>query len=518
MSESLTERPGARCPRPPAEALRPELPGTGGRDRRGDQRGRAGVRPRSGGAVRQGTAGRGGGGPAPVRGPGRAQRSRPRRGARGVCGPRAAARCAPGRSLDALLAAYRLGARVAWRRLAAAGRGRGAGAAHAVPARRVDLRLHRRAVGRVDRGLRDGAGGRRRRAAAAAPSPGRPADPGPAGRRRRDRGRGTGGRLGAARHGSPPWSRRATSPTGWRCAWAPDADRRSSLPPRVCALVPDPDGPGRRAQLEARLRGPSRRDRPGCPVAARGGSARRARARRSGWRRRGRSTPTDGLLDADGPLAGAAAERRPAPGARPGRIGALAPLDGETAASRERLTETLLAWLRGRGRTEQVAAELHVHPQTVRYRLGRLRELYGDRLEDPDFRFELELALRSGPPRQVGSPHARPPRRTHRRDHRRVVGDRRGHRARAGRRGRGRGAGRAPQGPHRGAGGADRGRGRPRGRDRGRRGRRGGRQGVRRAGALRARRPARAGQQRRGDAARPGRGRRHRASGGGWST
>ena len=34
---------------------------------------------------------------------------------------RAGARCAPGRSLDALLSAYRVGARVAWRRVAAAG-------------------------------------------------------------------------------------------------------------------------------------------------------------------------------------------------------------------------------------------------------------------------------------------------------------------------------------------------------------------------------------------------------------
>ena len=42
-----------------------------------------------------------------------------------------------------------------------------------------------------------------------------------------------------------------------------------------------------------------------------------------------------------------------------------------------------------------IAAALHVHPQTVRYRMGRLREIYGDRLDDPDARFELELALRS---------------------------------------------------------------------------------------------------------------------------
>ena len=38
---------------------------------------------------------------------------------------------------------------------------------------------------------------------------------------------------------------------------------------------------------------------------------------------------------------------------------------------------------------------LHVHPQTVRYRLAQLRELFGDELEDPHARFELSLALRA---------------------------------------------------------------------------------------------------------------------------
>jgi DNA-binding PucR family transcriptional regulator len=35
-----------------------------------------------------------------------------------------------------------------------------------------------------------------------------------------------------------------------------------------------------------------------------------------------------------------------------------------------------------------------VHPQTVRYRIAKLRELLGDALDEPDGRFELELALR----------------------------------------------------------------------------------------------------------------------------
>lgn len=72
---------------------------------------------------------------------------------------------------------------------------------------------------------------------------------------------------------------------------------------------------------------------------------------------------------------------------------ALAPLADQTPASRDRLARTLRSWLRHAGARAAVAAELGVHPQTVRYRVGRLRELFGDRLEDPDRRLELLLAL-----------------------------------------------------------------------------------------------------------------------------
>ncbi len=73
----------------------------------------------------------------------------------------------------------------------------------------------------------------------------------------------------------------------------------------------------------------------------------------------------------------------------------LAPLTGVRDSTRERLQETLLSWLRHRGERQKVAADLHVHPQTVGYRLGQLRELFGDTLEDPQVRFELELVLRA---------------------------------------------------------------------------------------------------------------------------
>jgi hypothetical protein len=75
------------------------------------------------------------------------------------------------------------------------------------------------------------------------------------------------------------------------------------------------------------------------------------------------------------------------------RTRVLAPLDDVRPTSRARLEETLRAWLLCQGRREDAAAMLFVHPQTVRYRMGRLRELYGDRLTDPDTVRELLVAL-----------------------------------------------------------------------------------------------------------------------------
>jgi hypothetical protein len=78
------------------------------------------------------------------------------------------------------------------------------------------------------------------------------------------------------------------------------------------------------------------------------------------------------------------------------RARVLAPLADIGEGPREKLTETLRAWLLHHGRREQVAAELFVHPQTVRYRMQQLRELYGARLEDPRTVLELTVALGAG--------------------------------------------------------------------------------------------------------------------------
>jgi hypothetical protein len=72
---------------------------------------------------------------------------------------------------------------------------------------------------------------------------------------------------------------------------------------------------------------------------------------------------------------------------------ALGPIEALPALERERLLRTLGAWLSYQRHTPRIAAELHVHPQTVRYRIAKLRELLGERIETPDGRFELELAL-----------------------------------------------------------------------------------------------------------------------------
>jgi DNA-binding PucR family transcriptional regulator len=71
----------------------------------------------------------------------------------------------------------------------------------------------------------------------------------------------------------------------------------------------------------------------------------------------------------------------------------LQPLEAVPPGTRARLEETLTAWLSAMGDRQTVARTLHVHPQTVRYRMGRLRQLFGPTLDDPSTRLRLTLAL-----------------------------------------------------------------------------------------------------------------------------
>jgi len=161
----------------------------------------------------------------------------------------------------------------------------------------------------------------------------------------------------------------------------------------ACALLPDPGAPGR--DLGAALRETPAALGPAVPWREVALSFERARAVLVLAEARviedgaepllADDHSTDLLLHTDRALA------------RDVAAAALRPLEPLGDGARTRLRETLEAWLRHRGRTETVAEALHVHPQTVRYRMAKLRELFGDALEDPDRRFELELALRVAP-------------------------------------------------------------------------------------------------------------------------
>jgi hypothetical protein len=71
----------------------------------------------------------------------------------------------------------------------------------------------------------------------------------------------------------------------------------------------------------------------------------------------------------------------------------LAPLFTLAPAVRQRLCETLASWLRHMGDRQAVAADLHIHPQTVRYRMTQLHDLFGPALDDPTTRARMTLAL-----------------------------------------------------------------------------------------------------------------------------
>ncbi len=71
----------------------------------------------------------------------------------------------------------------------------------------------------------------------------------------------------------------------------------------------------------------------------------------------------------------------------------LAPLAGLRPDTAARLARTLLVWLLHQGRRDLVARDLVVHPQTVRYRMSQIRQLFGDRLNDPRHVRDLVIAL-----------------------------------------------------------------------------------------------------------------------------
>jgi PucR C-terminal helix-turn-helix domain len=175
-------------------------------------------------------------------------------------------------------------------------------------------------------------------------------------------------------------------------------------------IVPDPYGPGRRDMLDRGLHG--LRGAVGPPVALRDAAKSLHWAREAlGLAEQGvfGDSPivhcddhlTDMVLRRGGDLLDRLEARR------------LAPLRGMAAGRRDMLAETLLAWLET-GKSSSVASRLFIHPQTARYRLHKLQDLFGDQLDNPDARFELALVLRARhaiPPQRPNDPPAasRPP-------------------------------------------------------------------------------------------------------------
>jgi hypothetical protein len=302
-----------------------------------------------------------------------------------------------GRSLDALLSAYRIGARLAWEHFVAAGEAAGheprtlyrlAGAIFdyidGISAESVEGFAQERAAAEGERQ-------RRRRALA---------------------------RLLARDDVAPDEVRDLARLAGWSHTASiaalvigeatgeePDADRVASRlgggaiavaeGTLTIAWVPDPEAPGRRAQLEAAVDAAPAAMGPSVAIERAPISLARARA--------AHALVLEGRVDG-GPVV-VADEHLPALLLHGGdaalaadlAASALAPLADLKPGARSRLRATLRAWLDHPGQVTRVAGDLHVHPQTVRYRVAQLRELFGERLDDPDARFELALALRAEP-------------------------------------------------------------------------------------------------------------------------
>ncbi|WP_345435993.1 helix-turn-helix domain-containing protein [Actinoallomurus vinaceus] len=176
---------------------------------------------------------------------------------------------------------------------------------------------------------------------------------------------------------------------------------RPALPPDIladlsrskpCLIVPDPDGPGRARQLDAALTD---------WVAVVGPTVRLSEVSRSmRWARQGLDLVRGGVI-ADDSVVRCAEHMSTLILFRDEELLAalstrqLAPLAHLRQSQQDRLAETLLAWLQAGRNANEVAVRLHVHPQTVRYRLRQLDDLFGERLQDPDLRFELEIVLRA---------------------------------------------------------------------------------------------------------------------------
>jgi len=296
-----------------------------------------------------------------------------------------------GRTLDSLQAAYRVGARVAWRRISAAARRDGLAP--------EELSLLAEAIfAYIDELSADSVEGYAEAQAEAED------------RRRRLR-----HDLAAmlVREPLPPEAdfRAAAAEAGWTpprtmsalaCAEGDVGSIARRLPAGTlatvlegtgCMVLADPAGPGRGKEIERAVGSHPAALGPAGDVARLAASWSLARSAHQAVEA-GSLSPDGGLLLVEDRLADLLILRS---GEIAARIAArrLAPLEGLTEKAGARMRVTALSYVRWGGNSVAMAAELHVHPQTARYRIARLRELLGEQLDDPDARFELELALRA---------------------------------------------------------------------------------------------------------------------------
>jgi hypothetical protein len=295
-----------------------------------------------------------------------------------------------GRTLDSLQAAYRIGARVAWRRIAAAGRRANLEA--------EPLTLLAEAIfAYIDELSSDSVEGYAEAQATAEDL------------RRRRRQELTALLLGEA-PAEPADIAAAAQSAGWRlprvlavvaCADEDLTEIAGRLPTDViasvaeetgCILCPDPEGPGRLDQL---------RRAAGIATVAIGSTVEPEQASKSWELAKAlllaistRVIEGTGLLRAEDHLADLLLASNPQVTALLSTK-RLEPLADLTPKAQARMRQTALAHVRHHGNAVAMAKELKVHPQTARYRIARLRELFGDDLDDPDKRFELEIALRA---------------------------------------------------------------------------------------------------------------------------
>lgn len=291
-----------------------------------------------------------------------------------------------GRTVEALLAAYRVGARISWRDLADAAVQAGIGAeqlarfaelvfayidelsAASVAGHTDELessgRVRQRNLERLARALLTGA----------------PADAVNAAAERADW-----EPPGALTAVVLPESQVSHALTALDQRTLQPTDDVAGLPDgHALLLVPSTGSATARRTLLRSLRGTDAVVGPGVPWLEALASYRRAL--------RCTALGVEGLVDSDDHLA-ALVLSADASARADLRARVLAPMADLRPSTAEKLTDTLRSWLLHHGRRDAVAEELFVHAQTVRYRVQQLREVYGDRLEDPAFVLDATLAL-----------------------------------------------------------------------------------------------------------------------------